>query len=512
MRLLVVVACGMTEPGGMTLQAETAGPFVAYGTLRSDAVTLVWSKVNERGGGGRYQLFRDGVFMAETAKTHHTFVDLVAGSTYAFMVRKVAVGGVTGEKVGDVLTVQTPAPEPVLDVSDYGAVGDGVTLNTRALQTAIDACPPQGVVKVRAGVYMTGALFLKSDMTLEIEAGAVLKGTSNPSDYRPFVMNRFEGWEMETHASLLNAGRLDNAGPANVRNLRIRGEGVISGGGKALSDAIRTEYPGVKGLRVRGRLILLMNAADIEVSGLTLEEPSGWLLHYVYSERVSLHGLTIRSEVRNGDGIDPDSSRDSLIFNCTFSTGDDCIAIKSGKNPEGNRIARPAENIRILDCRFERGHGISIGSEMSGGVRGVLIEDCVAGDLLHGMQIKATPARGGFVEDVVVRDCDLRQITIYTELPYNNDGEPAPTPPIFRNFRFENVDLTKADPQKPVIVINGFLKEGYRTRDVIFRDIRLPAQAVVTVDRAESVTFHGVFTAEGKAPIYNVNASENVRY
>lgn len=300
-------------------------------------------------------------------------------------------------------------------------------------------------------------------MTLEIERGAVLKGTSNPSDYVPFVLNRFEGWEMDTHASLLNAGRLDHAGPSNVRNLRVRGEGVISGGGKALSDAIRAEYPGVKGLRVRGRLILLMNAADVEVSGLTLEEPPGWLLHFVYSERLSLHGLTIHSEVRNGDGIDPDSSRDALIFNNTFSTGDDCIAIKSGKNPEGNRIARPSENIRIFDCRFERGHGISIGSEMSGGVRGVVIEDCVAGPLLHGLQIKATPARGGFVEDVVVRDCDLRQITIYTELPYNNDGEAAPTPPIFRNFRFENIDLTKADPNKPVIVVNGFAAEGHRT-------------------------------------------------
>ena len=487
--------------------------FLAPQTLRSDEATLIWDKPEGAGPGLAYEVLRDGRPCGETRKTHFTARGLAPEHAYVFTVRARAAAGT--EDPGDRtesnrLDLRTRSPEPVVSVLDHGAVGDGRTLNTRALQAAIDACPPGGVVRLPAGVFLSGALFLKSDMTLEIAEGGVLKGSADPADYAPFIRNRFEGWEMDTYASLLNAGTLDSAGPANVRNLSIRGAGTISGGGKKLSDAVRAEFPGVKGLRSRGRLILLMNAENVEVAGLTLEETPCWTLHYIYSENITLRGLVIRSDVRNGDGIDPDSSRRSYIFDCTFDTGDDCIAIKSGKNPEGNVINRPTEIVRVFDCRFVRGHGISIGSEMSGGVRGVLIEDCVAGPLLHGLQIKATAERGGFVEDVTVRDCSLRQITVYTKLPYNNDGGAAPSPPFFRDFRFENIDLTEADPTKPVIVVNGFAAEGHRTRNVSFGNIRLPAGAKVTVDRAEDVTFAQVTTPDGGKPIYEITRSVGV--
>jgi hypothetical protein len=336
----------------------------------------------------------------------------------------------------------------------------------------------------------------------------VLKGSTAVADYEPLILNRFEGWELETYASLITAGRLDHSGPANVRNISIRGGGRISGGGQALAEAMIA----ARGLRGRGRLICLMNAANVEIQGLTLDEPPCWTLHYIYSENVSCHGLTIRSEVRNGDGIDPDSSRDSYIFNCTFDTGDDCIAIKSGKNPEGNTVNRPTENVQIVDCHFVRGHGISIGSEISGGVRGVLVEDCVAGDLLNGLQIKATKDRGNIVEDVTVRDCDLRMISILTALSYNNDGEPAPEPPYFRNIRFLNLDLSKANPSKPVIIVNGFDAQGHRTKNVSFENIVLPAGARVTVDQCEDVVFKHVATAAGEKPAYEVTRSERISY
>ncbi len=487
--------------------------FLAPQTLRSDEATLIWDKPEGAEAGLAYEVLRDGQPCGETRKTHFTARGLAPEHAYVFAVRARAAAGAEdpgNRSESNPLELRTLSPEPVVSVLDHGAVGDGQTLNTPALQAAINACPPGGVVRLPAGVFLSGALFLKSDMTLEIAEGGVLKGSTNPADYAPFIRNRFEGWEMDTYASLLNAGTLDSAGPANVRNLSIRGAGTISGGGKKLSDAVRAEFPGVKGLRSRGRLILLMNAEKVEVAGLTLEETPCWTLHYIYSKNVSLHGLAIRSDVLNGDGIDPDSSENSFIFDCAFDTGDDCIAIKSGKNPEGNVVNRPTANVRVFDCRFDRGHGISIGSEMSGGVRGVLIEDCVAGPLLHGLQIKATEKRGGFVEDVTVRDCTLRQITVYTKLPYNNDGGAAPAAPFFRNFRFENIDLTEANPAKPAIVVNGFEAEGHRTRNVSFQNIRLPAGATVQLDRVANVTFTGITTPDATPPVYEITRSTDV--
>ena len=479
-------------------------------TLRSDAVTLLWDKPGGARAGLVYEVLCDGVPAGRTTKTHFEVTGLAPERDYGLAVRVAAADGPV--LLSEPLVVRTPAAEAVVSVRDHGAVGDGRTLDTRAIQAAIDACPPRGIVRIPAGVFLSGALFLKSDLTLEIAKGGVLKGSANPADYAPFILNRFEGWEMETYASLLNAGRLDRSGPANVRNLSIRGEGTISGGGKALYDAVCAGFPGVKGIRSRGRLILLMNAENVEVAGLTLEESPCWTLHYLYSENVSIHGLILRSEVHNGDGIDPDSSKNSYIFGCSFDTGDDCIAIKSGKNPEGNVINRPTEKVRISDCVFTRGHGISIGSEMSGGVRDVLVEDCVAGALLHGLQIKGTKDRGGFVEDVTVRNCDLQQITVYTELNYNNDGQAAPTQPVFRNFRFHDIDLSKAGPQEPVIVVRGFPAAGHRTKNVRFDNIRLPAGAVVQLDRTEDVSFSGLTTADGQKPAFEIKRSERVVY
>ena len=498
-------------------RAATAGrpgtlhAFVAPQTLHSDEVTLLWDKPAGAAPGLVYEILQNGVPVGETSKTHFTITGLAPETTYTISIRTKSLGKAVSN-ISLPLALRTSAREPVVSVLDFGAVGDGTTLNTKALQAAIDACPKGGIVRIPAGVFLSGALFLKSDMTLEVAAGGVLKGTANPADYAPFIRNRFEGWELETYASLLNAGTLDRSGPANVRHLSIRGAGTISGGGRALSDAVRAALPGVKGLRSRGRLLCTMNADGVELAGLTIEESPSWTLHFIYSDNITCRGLTLRSDVLNGDGIDPDSARNVAIVDCTFDTGDDCIAVKSGKNPEGNVVNRPTENVRIVDCRFSRGHGISIGSETSGGVRGVLVEDCVAGELLNGLQIKATKDRGNVVEDITVRDCDLRKITILTALPYNNDGEPAPDVPFFRRFTFRNLDLTKADAAKPLILVNGFEQAGHRTRDLVFENLRLPAGASVTVDLAEDVRFTNVTAPDGTKPSYQITRSERITY
>ncbi|HEU5080853.1 MAG TPA: glycoside hydrolase family 28 protein [Opitutaceae bacterium] len=453
-------------------------------------------------------IFCDGKAVGKTAKTHFTLRNLAPSTKYAVAVEVANASAESSASATQPFEITTAAKETTLSIDAYGAKGDGQTLNTKAIQAAIDACPKNGVVLVPRGSYLTGALFLKSDMTLQIEEGGSLVGSTEPSDYEPFIKNRFEGWEMETYASLLNAGTLDHAGPPNVQNLSIRGKGRITGGGRALGDAMIKRH----GMRSRGRLICLMNCRNVELQGLILENPPCWTLHYIYSDNVTCHDLTIQSTVLNGDGLDPDSSTNSYIFNCSFDTGDDCIAIKSGKNPEGNIINRPTEHVRIFDCTFVKGHGISIGSEMSGGVRDVTVEDCVAGNLMHGMQIKATKDRGNVVEGVVVRDCELQKISILTELNYNNDGAPAPAAPHFRNFVFSNIDLTKADPAKPVIIVNGYSEAGHRTTNLAFENITLPAGAVVRVDQAEDVRFSNVTTVSGEKPKYDVTRSEDIQF
>ncbi len=478
---------------------------VAPQTLRSDQATLVWQRPENAPPTTTYEIYHRGEQVGKTLKTHFTVRGITPQSDHVFSV--IARPDLAAEPISSTpLTLTTPAQEPVVSITDHGAVGDGKTVNTVAIQTAIAACPVGGVVLIPKGVFLSGAIFLKSDITLEIAKGGVLKGTTALKDYEPHILTRFEGWELESYASLINAGKLDHSGPANIHNLSIRGKGTITGGGRMLGDAMTTAH----GLRSRSRLICLMNAQNVEIQGLTLENTPCWTFHYIYSEAISCHDLTIRSEVHNGDGIDPDSSRNSYIFNCSFATSDDCIAIKSGKNPEGNVVNRPTEKIRIFDCRFDQGHGISIGSEMSGGVREVVVEDCIAGDLLYGFQIKATKDRGGFVEDVTVRNCNLRMITVYSSVPYNNDGEAASKQPYFRNLRFIDIDLSQAKTDKPVIDINGFSANGHQTRKVTFDAIKLPAKATIKIDQAEEVSFTRITTADGERPDYQISRSGHV--
>ncbi len=481
--------------------------FVAPQTIRSDEVTLLWDKIEAPAPAVTYEVLSGDQPLMSTAKTHFTAKGLAPDRDYIFTVRAHDASGRVSRQT-DRIAVHTAPKEPVLSVEAYGARGDGTTNNTKAIQAAIDACPVGGTVLIPRGVFVSGALYLKSDMTLQVAAGGTLKGSTALADYEPQFLNRFEGWELKTYASLLNAGRLDHGGPPNVHNLSIRGEGRIAGGGAPLAQAMIA----AQGLRSRGRLLCLMNCTNLEIQGLTLEEPPSWTLHFVYCENVTCQDLTITTAIRNGDGIDPDSSRNCYIVNCAFDTGDDCIAIKSGKNPEGNVVNRPTENVWIVDCRFQRGHGISIGSEMSGGVRNVLVQDCVAGALLNGFQIKATKDRGSVVENVTVRDCDLQMISVLTALAYNNDGEPAPEPPIFRNFRFVNLDLSGGKPGSTVINLNGFSAAGHRTREVTFDHVKLPADAVVKVDEAEDVTFADVTTADGAGPTYAITNSGRVSH
>ena len=480
---------------------------VAPGSVLATATTLVWNKPEHYSHVTRYHIILNGKDIGTADRCNYMLHNLQPATAYTCAVR-------AEEGEGQLSANSTPvkfttrALGKILNVTDFGALGNGSTLNTRSIQKAIDACPAGGTVLIPQGVFLSGALFLKSSMTLQIDKGGVLKGSDNEADYLPFINNRFEGWEMKTYASLINAGSMNNKGGYNIEQLCIIGEGTISGGGNTLGKAMIAK----NGIRSRGRLICLMNCKDVDIQGLQILDSPCWTLHFIYCKGISCHDLNIVSTVRNGDGLDPDSSTDCYIFNCAFSTGDDCIAIKSGKNPEGYYIGKPTKNVNITNCDFTKGHGISIGSEMSGGVSDVLVQDCRAGALLHGMQIKGTKERGGYVKNVTVADCQLLQITVFSSLNYNNDGAAAPEAPIFENYVFRNIDLSKAPVNVPVMIINGFKDAPHHLKNLQFDNITLPDNAKIVLMDAEQVKFTDVKSASGAKPQYNVTNSTGVVY
>ncbi len=462
------------------------------------SITLLWDKPEEYTDISTYYIYQDGKKIASSDITNYTVKDLKPDTRYNFYIKAKYQDGRLSAASKKIKT-QTKAPGKVFNISDFGAKGDGETINTKAIQNAIDACTKGGTVLIPAGTFKTGALFLKSNMTLYIEKGGTLQGSINPKDYLPMIPNRFEGWEMTTYASLLNAGTLNHEGGFSVKHLSIRGKGTVNGGGGRLAKAMTDK----NGRRSRGRLILLMNCQDVNIQGLTISGSPCWTIHYIYSDNITLHDLNISSNVTNGDGIDPDSSTDSYIFNCTFSTGDDCIAIKSGKNPEGYQIAKPTKNVWISNCNFKRGHSIAIGSEMSGGVSDVLVRDCITGNLLHGLQIKGTKDRGGYVKDISVKDCALRQITVYSAVNYNNDGEAAPQSPYYKNLEFSHIDMSQTK-KKEVIVIQGFEKDNHFTENVRFEDVRLPKGPIIQLSDSRNIHFNRVFAVDGSKVDYQV--------
>ncbi|WP_448699234.1 glycosyl hydrolase family 28 protein [Mucilaginibacter sp. AW1-3] len=480
---------------------------VAPGTISATSATLIWDKPDHYSNVTRYHIILNGKDIATVDKGNYMLSGLIPLKPYSCSVKAEEKDGKLS--AGSIAVRFTTKPRgKLLNITAFGANGDGTTLNTAAIQKAIDACPAGGTVLIPQGKFVSGALFLKSHMTLQIAKGGILKGSINEADYLPYINNRFEGWEMKTYASLLNAGVMNNKGGFAVEDLHIIGNGTISGGNSTLGNAMIAKG----GIRSRGRLILLMNCHNVELQGLNIQDPPCWTIHYIYSEGITCHDLNIVSTARNGDGLDPDSSNDSYIFNCTFSTGDDCIAIKSGKNPEGYTIGKPTKNVRITDCNFVKGHGISIGSEMSGGVSDVLVQDCKAGALLHGMQIKGTKERGGYVKNVTVADCQLLQITIFSALNYNNDGAGAPEPPVFANFVFKNIDLSKATGKEPVMDLNGFKDEKHKLMNCSFTNIVTPENAKIVVKDADQLKFTDVKSVTGTKPQYEVTNSTNVVY
>lgn len=280
----------------------------------------------------------------------------------------------------------------LINIRDYGVSGTGMELDTDAIQRALDDCTARGggTVYVPAGVYRIGTIFFRDHIHLYLDAGATLLGSENPDDY-PITHNRWEGVSQPAYAPLI-AGN-------GLKNIAITGRGTIDGCGAVwwkLFDEKMLAFP-------RPRLIGFQDCQNVVLEGITLVNSPSWTVNPVRCENVNIRGLTIINppESPNTDGINPDSCRFVRISDCYVSVGDDCITLKSGTEDEQPGLLFPCRDITITNCTLERGHGgVVIGSEMSGGIKNVVISNCVFVNTDRGIRMKSRRGRGGMVQDV----------------------------------------------------------------------------------------------------------------
>lgn len=391
------------------------------------------------------------------------------------------------------------------NVTRFGAVGDGKTLNTMSIQSAIDHCAAKGggTVVVPKGVFLCGAIFLKQGVDLRIDRDGILKGTTNIEDY-PVIATRWEGEEREWTSALVNA--------FDMNNFTLSGEGMIDGSGEKWVEINRgkrlapTPAPTGKPRYGSPRLIALQNCKNSTVSGLNLKNQACWCLFILYSENIEVKNLTIRAEhnIPMSDGMDVDSSNGIHISECDIDVNDDCIAIKSGKDEDGRRVNRPCENVLIEKCTFRYGHGgVSMGSEMSGGIRKITIQDCVMeADNWAPIRFKCQPSRGGVVEDITYRNIRLNNTRKAFEFNMEwrmVNPKPASDPlPIFRNVKISNVSGATAT----VGDMHG-LKDS-PVRHVVFENCDITAKSGFVVDNVEDIDLSGlkIQVSEGEPVIW----------
>jgi polygalacturonase len=381
-------------------------------------------------------------------------------------------------------------------ITDHGAVADGRTDATGAFRAAIAACHAAGGgrVVVPPGEFATGPIHLLGNVNLHVSTGATVRFSTDPARYLPVVLTRWEGVELMNYSPLVYAyeqenvavtggGTLDGqAGPERWWPWK-RADGPTSQ--KPDRDRLfRQAEEGVPVARrvygaghyLRPQFIQPYRCRNVLIEGVTIRNAPMWIIHPVLSANVTVRGVQVVSAGPNNDGCNPESSSDVLIEDAVFDTGDDCIAIKSGRNADGRRLATPSQRIVVRGCRMRAGHGgVTIGSEVSGGVREVYAERCTMSspDLERGLRIKTNAMRGATIEDVFARDIQVGEVgtAIDIDMLYE-EGARGPFTPVVRNVRVERMTVEKAEYALRVRGLPGSPVRGLRVADSTFRGVR----------------------------------------
>lgn len=378
-------------------------------------------------------------------------------------------------------------PDKTFLITDYGAVeGDSTALYHENINNAILACHNAGggKVVVPQGTFYTGPITLLSNVNLHIEKGATLKFSTNPTDYFPAVLSRWEGIDcynahpliyayQAENIALTGEGTLDGQGSKTdwwyMKGGRHTVEGmpdqITSGGRARLFGAAENGIPVEERIMtpadaLRPPFVSFMNCTSALIEGVYITNSPFWVIHPIFCQDLIVRGVRINSHGPNNDGCDPESCKNVLIENCVFDTGDDCIAIKSGRNNDGRKWNIPSENIVVRRCQMKDGHGgVVVGSEISGGYRNLYVEDCEmdSPNLDRVVRIKTNACRGGVIENLFVRNVrvnECNEAVMRINLLYEpNEDCNAAFPPVVRNVYLSNVTSQKS---KYGIIIDGF--------------------------------------------------------
>ena len=386
------------------------------------------------------------------------------------------------------------------NVGDYGAKGDGETLNTEAIQQAINDASEAGGGRVifPEGIYLSGALFIRSNVELYIDEDVTIKAIQD-DDAFPDIWTRIAGIEMEWPAALINVN--------NAENVRISGRGTIDGNGKYWWDKFWGDPPRSGGMFVeykkrdlrwaldydckRVRALLVYKSKDVALEDFRIERSGFWAVTLTYSQRVHVDGIVIRNNIGgkgpSSDGINTDSSIDILVENCDVDCNDDNFAIKAGRGADGLRVNKPVENVVYRNNRSRSGHGLfTIGSETAGGMRNIEVYGLEAEDTQYGIRFKSAKVRGGVIENIRFHDIKMNGVPYpfyfelnwfpsysYPEIPEEIPEEEIPVHwekltervkpkergiPEFRDLVFEDITVKNAKqafyanayPEKPI--------------------------------------------------------------
>ncbi len=398
-----------------------------------------------------------------------------------------------------------------VDMLRAGADARGKVLNTALINSTIKKLSANGggTLYFPAGIYLTGPIVMKSNITLDLEAGAILRFSNRFDEYLPFVEMRYEGVMMKSFSPLIYA--------INAENVTIKGRGVLDGQGKAwwteffrvivdmkdngkrninkyqslfeqandmkaLYAETNTDWHSTLDRRfMRPPFIQMLHCKNVHIEGVKITNSPFWTVNPEFCDNVTVRGITIDNPPSpNTDGINPESCRNVHISDCHISVGDDCITIKSGRDLQARQLGVPCENVTITNCTMLSGHGgVVIGSEMSGGVKKVVITNCIFDGTDRGIRIKSTRGRGGVVEDIRISNIvmsNIKKEAIVFDLKYSDmPVEPvSERTPVFRNIYVSGVTVDKVQIPIKISGLEEMPASGLLLKDIQVRNASLP--------------------------------------